>query len=71
MTLKKDGFARVTNAQANQTIHADMKGQPSCQLRATLINEDRHIRIRRLKNQWDRHFCVRSEASIRAVELVC
>ena len=25
MTLKKDGFDRVTNAQANQTIHADMK----------------------------------------------
>ena len=25
MTLKKDGFARVTNAQANQTIHADMQ----------------------------------------------
>ena len=25
MTLKKDGFDRVTNAQANRTIHADMQ----------------------------------------------
>ena len=25
MTLKKDGFDRVPNAQANQTIHADMQ----------------------------------------------
>ena len=25
MTLKKDGFDRVTNSQANQTIHADMQ----------------------------------------------
>ena len=28
----------------------------SCQLRATLINEDRHILIRRLKIQWDRRW---------------
>ena len=25
MILKKDGFDRVTNEQANQTIHADMQ----------------------------------------------
>ena len=33
-----------------------MKGQTSGQLRATLINEDRHILIRRLKIQWDRRW---------------
>ena len=33
-----------------------MKGQPSRELRATLINEDKHIRIRGLQNQCERRW---------------